>query len=567
MSAAFASTVETGRFLTFRFSRDPMCDEAASKSSKRLFCDKADTIPHLTPSRRSASTTIKASVTFDLDQGPTYPDHGTVCTAIFRKVLEMISRRTFLTTSTAAAVGPGLLLRSASAEWRHGRPGFLSARDIAEAGYIFGLPIVMNYGAMYELAIDRTSSQFRAPFNTLYSDARVFTYKDTAIVTPNSDTPYSLLWTDLRAEPIVVSVPTVDPKRYYSVMLVDGNTYVYGIIGSRTTGNDAGNFLIAGPGWAGERPDGIKKVFQSSTDFSLAIFRTQLFSPSDIENVKAVQAGYQAQPLSSYLKQPAARPHPTPEFPKFSQQLAQSNFFEFLDFALQFAPALPNEFWIREQLARIGVGPGKTFRFDELPDAQKAEVRQGLIEGKKKVDAAVASVGERINGWNVADIVGDAAFYHGNWMLRAVAAQAGIFGLPSSETVYPMTRWELNGTELDGSKAKYAITFPKDGLPPVHAFWSITMYDGKTQLLIQNPIDRYLINSTMLSSLKKNADGSLTIYVQNASPGPEKEANWLPAPNGPIYMVMRLYWPKVEPPSILPVGRGTWQPPAVVRSA
>jgi hypothetical protein len=477
----------------------------------------------------------------------------------------MISKRTFLRTAAAAAAVPALGLLPAHAQGLQGRPGLLSTKDIAEAGYIYGLPIVMNYGSMYDLVIDKTSSNFRAPLNTLVSDDRVFTYKDTAIVTPNSDTPYSIVWLDLRAEPMVISVPAVDSKRYYSVQLVDGNTYIYGMIGTRTTGNEPGDFLIAGPRWAGPRPKGIRRGFQSSTDFSLLIFRTQLFDPADIDNVKAVQAGYQARPLSAYLKQPAPAPAPKIDFPVFSQQLAQANFFEFLDFALQFAPALPNELWIREQLSQIGVGPGKTFNFRELPEEQQAEVRAGLIEGKKNVNAGVESAGERVNGWNIADAFGDASFYHGNWLLRAVAAQAGIFGLGAEESTYPMTRWEGDGTVLDGSKAQYTITFPKDGLPPVNAFWSVTMYDGKTQFLIKNPIDRYLINSPMLPNLKRNSDGSLTIYVQHEFPGADKESNWLPAPNGPIYMVMRLYWPKVEAPSILPPGHGSWKPPAVTR--
>lgn len=121
-----------------------------------------------------------------------------------------------------------------------------------------------------------------------------------------------------------------------------------------------------------------------------------------------------------------------------------------------------------------------------------------------------------------------------------------------------------DGTPLDGSKHAYTLTFAKDEYPPVNAFWSVTMYDGKTQLLIQNPIDRYLVNSPMLPQMKKNADGSLTLYVQKDSPGKDQESNWLPAPDGPIYLVMRLYWPKTEPPSILPPGEGTWKPPALV---
>ena len=127
-----------------------------------------------------------------------------------------------------------------------------------------------------------------------------------------------------------------------------------------------------------------------------------------------------------------------------------------------------------------------------------------------------------------------------------------------------MTRTSADGETLDASKHNYTLTFPAGQLPPVNAFWSVTMYDGKTQLLIENPINRYLINSPMLAGMKKNADGSLTIYIQKDSPSADRKANWLPAPNGPVYLVMRLYWPKDTPPSILPPGEGTWNPPGVV---
>jgi len=186
-----------------------------------------------------------------------------------------------------------------------------------------------------------------------------------------------------------------------------------------------------------------------------------------------------------------------------------------------------------------------------------------MKEGEKKVDQKVAALGKNINGWRVASAFGDRNFYHGDWLLRAAAAKMGIYGNDAIEAMYPFTKKDSTGQTLDGSKHNYTLTFAAGQYPPVNAFWSVTMYDGKTQLLIKNPINRYLINSPMLPDLKKNADGSLTIYLQNKSPGSDKEANWLPAPNGPIYLVMRLYWPKTEPPSILPPGEGTWQPPAV----
>ncbi len=443
------------------------------------------------------------------------------------------------------------------------RPSIAETKAIAEEGFVYGLPLVMNYAANYEFWVDKTSDQYKCPFNQLYNESRVFTYKDTAVVTPNSDTPYSFCCLDLRAEPFVVSVPAVEKERYFSVQLTDWNTFNYGYIGSRATGTEAGDYLIAGPDWKGETPPGIKKVFRATTQFTLLIFRTQLFGPGDMPNVKKVQAGCKVQPLSAFLEQPAPPAAPAVNWPKINKELVKENFFEYLDFVLQFAPAGPEEQEIRAKLARIGIGPGKTFGFKNLSLTHKAEIGLGMKEGEKKVEEKVAAIGKEINGWRVASAFGDRQYYHGNWLLRAAAAKAGIYGNSAEEAMYPMTRWLPNGELLDGSKHNYTLTFPAGQLPPVNAFWSVTMYDGKTQLLIENPINRYLINSPMLPQMKKNADGSLTLYTQNKSPGADKESNWLPAPNGPIYLVMRLYWPKTEPPSILPPGEGTWKPPGI----
>jgi hypothetical protein len=466
-----------------------------------------------------------------------------------------------LATFTGCAKGNDAVAQAEKGE--KNRPSIAEAKSIAEEGFVYGLPIVMNYAVMVDFCVNKNSGQYKVPFNTIANAHQVLTYKDTSVVTPNSDTPYSMLWLDLRAEPVVVSVPTGDKKRYYSVQMVDGNCYNYGYIGSRATGIDAGDYLVAGPDWKGGTPPGIKAVFHSMTQFSLLIFRTQLFGPEDMPNVEKVQAGYKAQPLSAYLKQPAPPAAPAPDFPKCDKELVKTNFFEYLDFALRFAPAGAEEKEIRAKLARIGIGPGKTFDFKDLSPEHKAEILLGMKEGDRKVDEAVAKARKKINGWNVAAAFGDRDFYKGNWLLRAGAAKAGIYGNDAVEAMYPMTRWQSDGTELDGSKAKYTLTFPAGQLPPVNAFWSVTMYDGKTQFLIKNPIDRYLINSPMLPGMKKNADGSLTIYIQKDSPGKDKESNWLPAPDGPLYMVMRLYWPKTEPPSILPAGEGLWRPPGV----
>jgi hypothetical protein len=445
-------------------------------------------------------------------------------------------------------------------------PSIAEVKAIAEDGFVYGLPLVMNYAVMNEFVVDKNSGQYKAPFNTIANEARVFTYKDTAVVTPNSDTPYSMLWLDLRAEPMVISVPAVDKKRYYSVQLTDGNTYNYGYIGSRATGSDPGDYLVVGPDWQGEKPAGIKQVFRSTTPFALTIFRTQLFNADDMPNVEKVQAGYQARPLSAFLNQPAPPAAPKIDFLPATTAGIKDNFFDYLDAALQYVPETAEDREIRARLASIGIGPGKKFAFKDLSLEHKAAILLAMKEGDDKVDAFLKTGMKDINGWKVGSLFGDAAFYSGDWLKRAAAAKGGIYGNDAVEAMYPMTRVDGSGAMLDASKHNYTLTFPAGQLPPVNAFWSVTMYDGKTQLLIESPINRYLINSPMLPSMKKNKDGSLTLYIQKDSPGKDKEANWLPAPDGEVYLVMRLYWPKETPPSILPAGEGTWQPPALVQA-
>lgn len=435
---------------------------------------------------------------------------------------------------------------------------------IAEEAFIYGFPMVMNYGTLYEYAVDKSSSQYKAPFNEIYNTARVFTPQDTAIITPNSDTPYSLLWMDLRAEPIVLSVPEVEESRYYSVELFDLYTFTYGYIGSRSTGNKAGKYLIAGPSWQGEKPAGIDKVIRCETDFSLAAYRTQLFGPDDIDNVKKVQAGYGAQTLSQYLNKPAPPAAAAVNWPKINKATAAEDPFQYLNFVLQFCPLsgpAEAEASQRERFAKIGIDPGKPFSADNLSAPQKAALVEGMKRGYAKIKEKVATLGHEVNGWRVAtDGFGDRKMYDGDWLLRAAVAMAGIYGNQAVEALYPMLATDSDGNKPDCAKNRYTLTFPAGQLPPVHAFWSVTMYDAKTQLLIENPINRYLINAPMLPDLKKNADGSLTLYIQKDSPGKEKESNWLPAPDGPIYVVMRLYWPKEEALS------GAWKPPAVIRA-
>ena len=478
----------------------------------------------------------------------------------------MTTRKRFHLASLLLASLAATLLGGCSKTGDAPAPGILETRAIAEEGLIYGLPIVMNYAVMQQFAVNKDSGQYKAPFNVLHNEHRVFTWQDTAIVTPNSDTPYSMAWLDLRAEPMVISVPAVDPQRYYSVQLVDGNTYNYGYIGSRATGSEAGDYLVVGPDWQGEKPDGIKAVFHSTTPFSLALFRTQLFNPADMPEVEKVQAGYQTRPLSAFLGQPAPVAAPTLDFVPATTAGIKDNFFEYLDAALQYVPETADNQAVRARLASIGIGPGKSFSFKDLSLLHKGAFLLGMKNGSDRIADFLASDIQKINGWMVGAVFGDRAFFNGNWLMRAGAAKAGIYGNDAIEAMYPATRRDATDEPLDGSQHNYSITFPAGQLPPVNSFWSITLYDGNTQFLVKNPIDRYLINSPMLSSMHKNADGSLSLYIQKDSPGKDKEANWLPAPDGPIYLVMRLYWPQTTPPSILPPGAGSWQPPAIQRA-
>jgi len=440
----------------------------------------------------------------------------------------------------------------------------ISHKDDYQQAYIYGFPMLMNYGVMYEYFVDKNSGQYKAPFNQIYNEARVFTPKDTAIITPNSDTPYSFVGADLRAEPIVLCVPKIEKTRYYDVQLVDMYTFNYGYIGSRATGNDAGCYMIAGPNWKGATPTGIKKVFHSETQFGLIGYRTQLFGPKDMPNVVKIQSGYKVQPLSAFLHQPAPPAAPAIDFPPFTKDDMKLPFPKYLNFVLQFCPPVEEEKALRAKFATIGIEAGKPFDLAKLSEAEKAEEALGVKEGYDAIVKQKDEIGKNINGWLVGSAFGDRAFFNGNWLLRAAAALAGIYGNSAEEAVYPLAKNDAAGNPLDGSKHNYTLTFAAGQYPPVNAFWSVTMYDGKTQLLIENPINRYLINSPMLPAMKKNPDGSLTMYIQKDAPSADKKANWLPAPNGPIYLVMRLYWPKTEPPSILPPGDGTWKPPAIL---
>jgi hypothetical protein len=426
---------------------------------------------------------------------------------------------------------------------------------IAQQAYVYGFPMVDLYRIMFGYFIDSKSPAYKATFNTVFNTASVYTPADTTVQTPNSDTPYSFVAFDLRREPYVLTLPAIDKGRYYSVQMVDQYTFNFDYLGSRTTGNGGGDFLIAGPGWRGTIPKGVKKMVRSDTYFAIAIIRTQLFGPADLDNVKKIQAGYAVHPLSVYTNTvvPEVTPSITwipPLAPK--DERTSLKFFNVLAFVLFFCPPDPSEAALRASFASIGIIPYKTFDPSSLSSADQAALSAGMAAGQKQIDAARAGM------TSANDLFGTRAQMHNDYVNRAVGAQYGILGNTAAEAVYLGYQKDTDGKTLVGT-SKYVVHFAKDGLPPVNAFWSLTMYDLPQQLLVANTLNRYLINSPMLPTLKVDADGGLTLYIQHDSPGKEKEANWLPAPAGPFFMVLRCYWPQ---DAIL---SGTWkQPPLTV---
>jgi len=421
------------------------------------------------------------------------------------------------------------------------------AREIAKEAYIYGFPMVDSYRIQYSYFVDTNNPEYKGPWNEIHSAARVYTPQDKAVQTPNSDTPYSMLGADLRAEPLVISVPEVETNRYYSAQFIDLYTFNFAYIGSRATGNHAGNYLLVDLDWNGEKPPGITDVIHCETEFALVVFRTQLFGPDDIDNVKRIQAGYKVQPLSSFLGQPAPLPPPPMEFIKpLSAQAERTSpeFFNELNFILQFCPAQPSETELKSRFAKLGIGTEATFDMGKLsPEIQQA-VRDGMADAWKafaEFKETQLDTGHKTS----ADCFGTREYLKNDYLARMAAAVLGIYGNSKEEALYPVYFTDANKQELNGAN-RYELHFAPGQLPPVNAFWSLTMYQLPASLLYANPLNRYLINSPMLPSLKKDDNGGLTIYFQHDSPGPDKESNWLPAPVGPFLVVLRLYWPKPE---------------------
>jgi hypothetical protein len=429
------------------------------------------------------------------------------------------------------------------------RPGS-EVTNIARQAFVWGYPVVDNYAVLDSFALEPGSPGFKAPLNAISHARDVAGPGDRTIIAPNVDTPYSYAWLDLRAEPIVLTIPPFEKDRYVSLQLIDAYTYILGYVTPRTNGNEGGAFLVAGPGWSGEVPKGITAVFRADTDIVLAHYRTQILGPGDLARLHQLQDQYGVQPLSAWLG--VAPPPPAPALKPIApadvrKEPESMQFFRVLNWMLELMPTLPEERDLRARFTDIGIGAGLAFD----PDAEtQAAIAEGMKQGLAEMQARARTV------TSSAELFGSREFLGRNYLIRAVAAMIGIYGNSAEEFLGVGYASDANGAAFDGRK-RYTIAFAADRLPDVGAFWSITIYT-RDRFIYANPLNRYSISSGMIPDLAKNADGGFTIYVQHDEPAPERKANWLPVPDDAFIMTFRTYVPG---PSIRD---GLWRAPPVV---
>ncbi|NLD04427.1 MAG: DUF1254 domain-containing protein [Synergistaceae bacterium] len=415
------------------------------------------------------------------------------------------------------------------------------ARSIAEEAYVFAYPMLENYRSMQVQAIRPQT------FNRFKHTTKLAGPDDTDIVRENNDTLYSILWLDLRTEPVVLTVPPI-ADRYHSFQLIDLYTHNFGYVGTRATGTGARTFAIAGPRWKGEKPTGADDLFRSETNFLLCLVRTgvNIDLTGDYEKVLAIQKQYAAVPLSAFLGLPAPKAPSMDIFPLFDQKTADSpGFITYVNFLLGQLEVHPSEKELIERFGRIGIGPDFYFDDTELSPALRTAIQEGIDSARKEIQGSGSLLGKMKNSWLLTErIFGSREQMQGKYLIRAGAARMGLYGVDLDEAYYPSSTSTQDGKPLNAHEKNYVLTFPAGSLPPVRelGFWSITMYNMPDQRMVHNPIDRYSIGDRT-PGLKFDDDGSLKIYLQKVVPV-EGAENWLPAPDGPFSVTMRMYLPQ-----------------------
>jgi hypothetical protein len=466
--------------------------------------------------------------------------------------------------AAATLFAAGVLLGAVAAEAGDDKaPAQLTeeqAAKVAEDAYIFGYPLVlMDITKAVSTAVPKPEGT-KAPINQ-FAHVRAFpdaTYTD--IVSPNADTLYSLAWLDVAKEPMVLSVPALG-KRFYLMQIMDEWTNVFASPGTRTTGGGKGHFAIVGPEWTGKLPEGVNEL-KSPTNSVWIVGRTQANGKDDYPAVRAIQDEYKLTPLSAWGKDytppgnvPVAKgiDAKTPAVEQVAK-MDTAMFFARLNTLMKHDPPAAADADALKRFAALGVAPGKPFDPAKLDPAVAKGIETGVRAAREKIVAeAKKPFGKVVNNWSI--MTAGIGRYGTDYLFRSVIALVGLGSNLPEDATYPLTRVDAEGKALTGAN-RYVIRFAKGQLPPVSAFWSVTMYNSK-QAFVDNPINRYAIGDR--DKLKFDDDGSLTLNVQQESPGKDKESNWLPAPKDEFNLVMRLYWPRQE------ILDGTWRPPAVER--
>jgi hypothetical protein len=432
--------------------------------------------------------------------------------------------------------------------------------DIGFEAYLYLYPLViMDVTRRQATSVEAGKVLGRAPMNTFMQIPTFPPAEFRDVVRPNFDTLYSIAWLDLTKEPTIISVPDTG-GRYYMLPMLDMWTDVFANPGKRATGTKEGHFALVPPGWSGKLPDGVKRI-DSPTGMVWIIGRTQTNGPADYKAVHKVQAGYTLTKLSEWGKEPSPvtaeiDPDVDMKTPPMIQvhKMAPGDFFAYAAELMKINPPHSTDHDMVARLARIGIVPGESFDFGEAEPAVKKALEKAAGDALKTMQEKATTITPLVNGWQIAtDTIG---VYGNSYLKRAIIAMVGLGANPPEDAVYPMSVVDAEGKPLDAA-SKYVLRFKKDEIPPVEAFWSLTLYD-KDGFPVPNRLKRQALGDR--DKLKFDSDGSLEIYIQAGSPGKDRKANWLPAPkSGPFGVVLRLYAPKRE------VLDHRWVPPAVQR--
>ncbi|AXK83787.1 DUF1254 domain-containing protein [Pseudolabrys taiwanensis] len=433
------------------------------------------------------------------------------------------------------------------------------ASAIGASAYVYLYPLVMMDITRRQATNIEAGKRFgRGPMNMFVSVPEYPPADFRDVVRSNFDTLYSIAWLDLTQEPMVVSAPDTN-GRYYLLPMLDMWTDVFASPGWRTTGTQAADYLVTPPGWSGTVPAGVTRI-PAPTPYVWIIGRTKTDGPPDYEAVHKIQAGYKVTPLSDWGK--AARPvvvkiDPTVDMttpPKTQvDSMPAAKFFATAAELMKLQPPHITDQPIVAQMRRLGIEVGKSFDLDKADPVVRRALANVPEAGRQLMAWKVHTLARVVNGWSMnTDTMG----VYGNYYLkRAIVAQFGLGANLPEDAIYPLNLADESGKPLDGAN-RYVLHFEKSDLPPVDAFWSVTLYDSDG-FQVANVLNRFAVSSWM--PFKYNPDGSLDLYFQNESPGKDKETNWLPAPKAPFNLTMRLYAPRSEALT------GKWAPPAIVR--